>query len=1192
MGINWKKVAIASGITVATGYVLFLASPIVVSPILNAHAETFASQIKTATGFDTNIEGISFLAYPNLSAGIRLNKFSLSVPSAQSPFLQTEKASARIALLPILLRQIQLTKISADTISANLDVKKDGTFLIMDYLPQNDNDTETKTTSLPLGLKLSNHLPNVNVKNYNVGLVELLADKKYSVDGENLKITDFILDKKIKLSTKGKVVLDNHTASNFDIKIQNKIMPDVQLNDLIFPQETEQEVSETEANNFDIFTPLKKIAQNQLSADLTADIKTSGTLKNPKVLGKIDVEALTVGVDGKLLPESYLKLLFKGNRTDIDSILFTSSDESEKTQLIGSVRSGKNRSIDLTLRSNAKFNNVINLVDSVAKTFGINDFDTLSAAGGIDADFNINSDMKKVSSTGYLKILPASIRYGLYNVLIDKITADIDMTNNNINIKKAGFSILGHPLSLKGTIKSDATTDITLNADKLSIKGLLTACGQLSLLKSNDINSGEISLNAVLKGKLSELKPEITSTIQKLNVYNKQAGAKLTLSNALIKLLYDGKSASGDVDVTSLVLTHPVAVVSVPKTNIVIDSKNINIKNSYLLVDNSRIDITGSIKDYISEKMNINLDAKGSIASSAIVGFLPKDFASLISHKGSLPVEISVSGNQKVQNIKTEITANSNNYVALADLDALKNKNTKIHSNIEIIGDSLTLSNTGLSNDSEQIATVTGGISKLYTSPKMNLNIAVPNVVSFPIWGVSNSNISANGSITVVGSFDKPQMRGTVNITDLSMKDMDFAITDLVADLSGDILNGEADAKQFKYGGIVATDINGSFSLKNYANFYLTDLSAKAFDGKLKGDLSYAINGSKVSINISGNGLNSTKAVAGAVGINNALTGTMDFNAKINTQGLTDKEIINNLNGNVDFNVADGRFINIGKLENLVNAQNVSSNSVLKSAISALSSASTVQEADKFKNIKGDLTLANGVANLSKILVAGPLMAYYVKGTYNFLPNTANLVILGRLDSSVVSVLGVLGELSVDKLLSYIPKFGTATSNMLKQLTADPSTENTTLIPELSGGSTTYKDFKVIFNGAVESSSSVKSFKWLSSCDTSKMNVKEELQNAKEAVKTNVTEKVETAKTTVQNVKTNVSNTVEAQKTKVQEAKNTIEQTKTDIQNAKANVKQSSENVKNLLQNALKNTQTKPSTTTTTEEATSSEVSE
>lgn len=1180
MSINWKNVSIKSAYVVAGLYVLFLISPIIVSPILNSYAEDIAVAVKSATGFDTSIDKLSFVTTPNLTAGVKAKKLSLSIPASEKPFFESEKISARISLLPFLIGKIQIAGVSADKLNAEIVVKNDGSLLVEDFLVQEEKEENTQAvTELPLGLTLSNHLPNVKVKDYNLAFVDAVSSKSYSVEGKDLKVTDFILNKKIKFSTIGKVVFDNSVISNYDIKLYNKIMPDLTLQDLVFPKDivVEQEVKDvdTSINIIDLF---KTVYNNQFGADLTADVKTSGNLNNPKVKGKLKVDAITVGVDGKKLPESYLDLNFKGNKTLIDSMFFTSFDENEKTQVIGSVVSGKKPAIDMTFRSNAKFNNIFMLVDSIAKTFGINDFDTLSATGGIDSDFNINSDLKKVSSTGYLKILPSSIRYGLYDILIDNINADIDMMNNNINIKKAGFSILGHPLNISGTIKSDSETDVKLFADKLSIKGLLAVAGQGALLKENKFNSGDLSVNATLKGKLSSLKPQLNVNVDNVNILNIASNTKLTLENALVEFLYDGKSATGDIGVKSLNLSTQGAVVSVPDTNILIDSKDINLKKCFVLINNSRIDITGAVKDYMADRMNINILAKGNLNSADIMSLLPVEFSSLISGKGSLPVNVHITGSQKVQNIKAEISANPQNYVALVDLDALKNQNTKIHTNMEIIGDTLNFSNTGISNDKTTVAKLSGEVTKLYSNPKLNLNIAVPNQVSFMIWGVPNSNISAGGTVSVYGHANNPQMRGSVNITDISMKDMDFSISDLSADLSGSILNGHATARQFKSAGIVATDISGNFSLKDYSKFYLTDISAKAFDGKVKGNISYSIPDSKIGVEFSGNSLNSTKAVEGAVGIKNALTGILDFNAKLNMQGITDIELINSMKGNIDFNVADGKFINIGRLENLITAQNVASNSILKSALSALSSVATIQEADKFKYIKGDLSLGVGSAKLSKILVAGPLMAYYVSGTYDILPNSANLVILGRLDSKVVSLLGPLGDLSAEKLLSFIPKFGTMTSNMLKQLTTDPANENTALIPALSNGSSAYKDFKVVFNGPVESSTSVKSFKWLSTCDTSEMNLKDELQNAKDAVKNNVTNRIEEAKNNVQNVKTNVNNIIETQKNKAQEAKNNIEQSKTNLQNARENVKQNSENVKNLFQNVIKNSQNKVQT--------------
>jgi hypothetical protein len=1187
-----KKIGIWTGSIVLSLYVLFLASPLVVTPILSGYSSKISEIIKTSTGYSSEIQGLSFITSWNLSAGIKAKKFVLATNDINSPFLNVEKFGVKLSLPSLLGLKIRLSDVFAKNIEGDIIVKKDGSLLILDYLKTSD-DTQKSSFTLPLGLKLSNHLPNVNVKSYKLAFTDAISSKKYYVKGENLKISDFILDKKVKVSTTGQIVFDENVISNYDLKIFNKIMPELSLNDIVFPQQTildEEDTTSTATSNFQI-NPIEifnKILENKFSADVKTDVKISGTIKSPKIIGKLNVDAFSVAVDGKILPESYINLKFKEHKTDIDSIFFTSTDENEKTQIIGNVKTGKKPSIDMTLRSNAKLNNIIRLIDSIAYSFGINDFRTLKATGSIDADFNINSDLKKVLSTGYLKINPSSITYGLYNVAITNITANVDLENNNITIKNAGFSILSHALNLVGTIASDGKTNLKLTANQLSIKGLIAALGQKSILKENDISSGEVSLNATIKGYLNAIKPEVNSTIQGVNIYNKSSQVKLTLQKALVKFLYDGKNASGDVSISSLNMIHPSGSVSVPQANIVADETDINIKNTYAMLNNSKINISGSVKNYLNDKMNINLLAKGNLTSSDVVKFLPKEFVSLITYKGSLPLEVAITGNSKLQNIAMNLAADKNNYVSLADIDALKNQNVKLHSNIEIIGDSLTLSNTGISTDKASIASVTGGVSKLYSNPKLNLNISVPNEVSFPIWGVPTSNVTGNCSVAVSGTLDKPQMRGTVNVVDLSIKNMDFAIKDLVADLSGTILNGSATAKSFNVGGIVASDLSGNFSLKDYSKFYLTNLSGKAFDGKIKGDVSYDINSTKTGVEISGSGLNSTNAIYGAVGIKNAITGTLDFNAKIITQGLTDTEMINSMKGDVDFNVTDGRFVSIGRLENLVAAQNVSSNSILKSAVSALSSVSTVQESDKFKYIKGELSLASGSAKLSKILVSGPLMAYYVSGTYNILPNTANLVILGRLEAKVVSCLGVLGELSADKLLAYIPKFGSLTSNILKQLTSDPASENVSLIPDLSGGSTTYKDFKVIFNGAVESSSSVKSFKWLSTCDTSKLDVKSELNNAADAVKTNVTTQVENTKTTVQNVKTNVTNAVQTTKSNVETVKNNVQQAKTDIQTAKDNVKQTTQNVKSLLQNVVKNSQTKTNatteTTTTTEE--------
>ena len=1171
MDNKFKKPLCAAAITVGILYIIFLASPIAVTPILSNYEQKIADTIKTSTGYNAQIEKLSFTTSWNLRAGIKADKFALTIPSKENPFFYSENIKGNIALIPLLFKKIQLGSLSAQKLNTDIEVKKDGSLLVLDYLPKNDEPAE-KPFVLPFGLKLSNRMPDIKLNNYKLTVSDMNSDKTYYTEGENFTVTKFILDKRIKLKTNGKIVLDDNKVSEYNINLDNRIMPDIKLQDIVFPEKTtspeKTTIAETPA--FNIIDFLNAIVKNQFCGNITTDIKTAGTLKSPEINGSINAEGLSVAVDGEKLPESYISLQFKGAQTSIDSILFSAPEKEEQTQIIGNITTGKKPAVDITLRSNAKFNNIIKLVNSIAKSFSINDFETLSATGGIDADFNINSDLKKVSSNGYLKVLPSKISYGLYNIVIDNITADIAL-DNGITINKSGFSIFSHPLTLTGTINHDAATDLTLNADKISIKGLLAALGQVNLLKDNEISGGNISLKAYIKGKLNCLKPEIVSSLENLKLYNKPSALNLALANLKLNADYDGKILAGDMNITDLSAKTGNTTIKIPDTNILLDSKDVSVKHSYLLLNNSRIDITGGIKNYINDKMAINLSANGDLQSSDIISFLPKEFVSLISYKGSLPLSIKITGNSKIQNISFCLDADKDNYVSLIDIDKIKNKPSKIKSTVEIIGDTLTFRNTGFFEESNLLAELSGGITKLYSKPKLNMNIIIPNQISFPIWGISNSNISVLGSADISGKIENPYLKGKVMMSDISMKDMDVAIKDLTVDLDGEFLNGTADAKEIKSGGLAAKEVSGKLSLNNYSKINLTDLSGTAFDGKVTGKLSYDINTAKINLDFTGEGLNASNAIYGAAGIKDALTGTLNFKAALNMQGIAYEDIVNSLAGDITFDIQNGRFVSIGKLENLVAAQNISSNSILKSAVSALSVASTVQEANKFKTISGDIKMADGSANLNKILVAGPLMSYYVTGVYNILPNTANIIILGRLDESVVSVLGVVGELSVDKLLSSIPKLGTMSAAIWKQLTLNSASEDTSQIPALTNGSTSYKDFKVSYNGVVGAASSVKYFKWLASTIETPVdiNIKQDLQNAKEAVKENITTRVENAKNTAETVKTNID-------TKIQTIKENAAQAKENFNNREENLKSTSDNIKNLLKNAIKNSLSKP----------------
>ena len=169
----------------------------------------------------------------------------------------------------------------------------------------------------------------------------------------------------------------------------------------------------------------------------------------------------------------------------------------------------------------------------------------------------------------------------------------------------------------------------------------------------------------------------------------------------------------------------------------------------------------------------------------------------------------------------------------------------------------------------------------------------------------------------------------------------------------------------------------------------------------------------------------------------------------------------------------------LGKLENLLYAQNILANNLLKTTMGAVVGAVKVKKTGDFKYIKGVVHLSNGWANLEKVQTSGPAMSMYIRGRYNILNNYASLIILGRLSNEVVDVLGPIGNFSVNSLIASIPKIGQVTSSLINQMTTNPSGENLTLLPELSPAQSNTKEFKAAVEGIIDSASAVKYFKWL-----------------------------------------------------------------------------------------------------------------
>ncbi|MFR8152733.1 MAG: hypothetical protein ACLU7U_05545, partial [Romboutsia timonensis] len=109
------------------------------------------------------------------------------------------------------------------------------------------------------------------------------------------------------------------------------------------------------------------------------------------------------------------------------------------------------------------------------------------------------------------------------------------------------------------------------------------------------------------------------------------------------------------------------------------------------------------------------------------------------------------------------------------------------------------------------------------------------------------------------------------------------------------------------------------------------------------------------------------------------------------------------------------------------------------------------------------------IAQVKFLQSQGPLMALFIKGTYNPDTDYAKLVVLGRLSDEVISGLGAFGDFSFNKLMVML----TGEDNKYNILPEDFEK-----LPQLTMKNT--KEFRSVINGIVDKPSSVLLFNWIS----------------------------------------------------------------------------------------------------------------
>lgn len=1150
---TWKIILLGFLFVFTVAYLAFLfVLPYAIN--LDKYTPQITEEIQKNTGFQVKIKGLKVITAWNLSGGAQIEKTDFIYPTGEK-FAQINNLDMKLSLLPLLFGKISVDSINLGKLFLDLKVEKSGKFLIEKHLPK---ISKSSAENQQFPFKFSDSMPNIRIKTYRVSFIDSQSSKTYSVKGQDFKVSDFVLNKKIKIKTKGQLILKDREQVSYDLSLFSKLFP--------LEASVKQKKQPQSINIMDVF---EEIYKYNLKALIKADLKVSGNIENPEIKGLVDFEKVSFTLGGKTLPESDLKLEFRGDKVKIDSNLYTGLNE--KAVVTGVFVNGKKKSVDLNVKSDkTDIANVFLFSNTLLKLFGIKQLEGITAKGDLSAKFNVNSDFKTIRSSGFLRVNNASIVHDLYNVSLNSITADVDFSNNNIRINKSSAKLNGKPITIKGTVDSSASADIFVFAQNLQLKGLLLTLGQIQMLRENDILDGLVDIKASIKGRLDRAVPTIDITAKNINLKNKPNKIQIKLATADIKAVSTGKNHDkfkGNIQASGIkILTPPpVGILSVPVARLSFDEKNLKIDKALLYLNSSKIDIFGNVNNYSNPKINIDVTAKGLMVAKDMKSMLPTQNRSGVEAVGKIPLLVRVTGGQK-QEVYVQILANRTNHLAIFDTDTLRGKTSLVNARMTLQGDDLNIheagvyslkSTKGLSLDMKansssgyEIASLSGKVSNVNSlNPVLRgVSINIPNQISTSIPGYSNSTVKIKGDLSLNGSVNNLEVKGylslplvelptiktslkslgvhfnkdtvSVNCPQLQVsnslmgfnsivnsnfskgivvENVDFyssymdldslasALSNLPQNANGPgcdigikILDGKAHINKVRTGGIVVTNVSSGLIL-NKNILKMTNVMAEAYTGKVAGTIGYNLIYGNINLDISGRGLSAGPAIKGLTGMSDKITGQLDFDSDISLSGAAQQQLLKNLKGTTRFVVSNGKMGTLGKFEHLLYAQNILSNNLLKTTVNVIAKAVSVKNTGVFKYLKGEMNFSNGWANLNFIKTSGPSMSMYITGRYGLLDNSANLVILGRLSDDVVRILGPIGDFSVDKVLSKIPKLGEVTSYLINQMTTNPEYENTSMIPYLTPKTELpTKEFKVVLNGGIESQSSVKSFKWLS----------------------------------------------------------------------------------------------------------------
>lgn len=1104
-------------------FVLYLSVLLVFPKYFNSDyfTEQLSKEFYKNTGLELNIENLNIK--PSFSPYININAHHIIVRDKRD-ILKIRDMELRLKVLPLLTKTIVVEKMTAERPIISINIEKDGSTDIDKYLLKKYNSSKNAGI-----FKFSDTIPKAEIKNYRVKFYDKRYKQPFVIEGNKLNTEKTAFKNNLNLLTEGVLTYNKENIIKYNIETEIPVKIDKKPNRLF------------NANPFEYLKKYNIVANLNSKLKILNNgkgFKINGytNIKNLKFVidGKVMSENYInlsfndsrTGIDASINSNKQNLIRISGEVSDGKIKLFVKSKESDIKTL--------KETAEAVLNS-FNIKNDLNLFNVNGKTdldFTVeSNFKTLKSSG-IAKIINANIQHKQfpykitdINSVinfdqNRIKIEPAKIYINSTPVTIEgTVTSD-----TKINVTAEGKN-----LDIEKLTKLFLNKDVIKNREvkgildfKAHIKGTLKNpdIGIMSDIRDFVYGENNKKLIRFLKGNVTYEKTKETPVfgidINNANILPEIFGNELTAEK--IQLSSDLNSVT--IPETKLINKDKPVIISgridelqkQPKYKIDINGK-IKCESLYKILKENNIikNQNAATKGYLTLNGQIN----GRNTEGTLKGTLSADRENYISfvvinellNKPSvMNIDLNYSSdNISVNNISLQNQTNTETVIGIKGKISDFNKPSAEHFVINI-PKAMTISVSELNNSAVTLKSnieLNGNIENPQIKGNLEIkDIYVPDLkLSSPVNEIvfTDNSVKINIPKLLIGNTKiSAKAETTTNLiskTNLKYLDIDSEYIDLdelnatLEPLMNDPVypgikipfntdNGTVKVKTFKTAGLKADNVSCDMKIENNI-IKFNNIKGSAYNGSINGKAEYNTLMTKTYCDLKGQNADIAPLMSAITGIENFATGKTDFKIKLNTIGTKLNQQQRTAKGYVNFTAKNGIMGPLCRFEHFLYAQNLISQSIMKTTVSSVSKVLKPQNTGLYTIANGTLELESGTADFKDLTIEGPNMSLYIKGKMNIPNNFADFQIYGRISEEIEKFLG--------NFINPMPKtiLSTSSETSLGNIFYDEyntkvSRDIIGKIPPLNPDTgLSARPFVVKIQGPSESIKSVKSFKWI-----------------------------------------------------------------------------------------------------------------